>query len=326
MTTGFALLTPKASAQWDDAVRSAGTDDVHFSAAYARVQETLGGEALLAVRRIGPHVAVKPVLVRDIPGSGMTDVTSLYGYGGQIGSGDIARFLDEDLARRKAVSEFTVLHPKALVPDGAVEVKRTVVWRVDRDDEPLLVGVRSNRRPGIVTGRGHGERIETVASGWFDALYAATMDRLEARRRWRFDHAYFAAFDREMEATSRVIGWRRGGQASAVHVMWGGEVGYLNSLGSNADRAERLDDAAYFEAARFLRGKGVRWFNLGGGRSNAPDDSLLAYKAAFSEGRSLVRVVTRILDREAYATLSAAAGDPKTDFFPAYRAEEAQAA
>jgi Acetyltransferase (GNAT) domain len=68
----------------------------------------------------------------------------------------------------------------------------------------------------------------------------------------------------------------------------------------------------------------VRWLDLGAGSGTAPrpDDGLGRFKRGWATGTRPAYFCTRVYDREKYAMLLQARGDPPTSYFPAYREGE----
>jgi hypothetical protein len=110
-------------------------------------------------------------------------------------------------------------------------------------------------------------------------------------------------------------------------------IAYAHLLGSNGEgRNSGLDEILYCDAARSLKRMGYRRFILGGGLTDSPDDTLLAFKSGFSDIKIFTGSYTRIFRPEDYAMLSdmkraqefAEIGrESLSTFFPAYRRETA---
>lgn len=320
--------------------------DVHYSPAYGRVQEVLGGSARCAVLEWDDWVWLQPFMLRDIA-AGYSDMTSMYGHGGPLctmrssSATTIAAKADAEFARwrveHKVVSEFCALHPmlaedqdRLIHPSAQVrEVRQTVAMRVDWADEYILKDMRRDRRQNM-------ERAGDVeikqplgsSSGTFACLYAETMLRHSAPKRWNFSFNYFDAHVHELfpDRMAFLFAARDGVTSVASMVLFGRRHAHYQFTGTADIMPRGANDKLVMEAARVARRAGCSWLLLGGGTTSSPDDTLLQFKSGFSKYRFMARTYSRVFDADAYARLCREAGrDPlnRSGFFPAYRAEAA---
>lgn len=322
--------------------------DVHFTPAYARVQEYLGGCAELAVKQTPHGMIIQPFLRRRVMDSERhTDLTSFYGFGGPLTSirGEMDRMiasiefgveLGERALSQGIVTEYCCLHPLLLknqlkvCDQSGIKLKKEVVV-IDLAEFSEKTVHRRVRR-GIRAGRENGQfaELSTVDHyiGRFVELYNSSMVRKNAPARLRFPPLYLEALFKEAGARLFcTIG--REGMRMLMTLEYDGTA-YAHLLASNGlEQHAGLDDLLYFETARRLSGKNLQ-LHLGGGATDDPADTLLSYKSTFSERREQSMAYTRIFDGQAYKALCDAKArlefneygrESTAAFFPAYRRE-----
>lgn len=323
--------------------------DVHYTPAYGRVQEVLGGSARCMVYEWDGWFVMQPFMLRDINLIGSPtiyrDIASMYGHGGPLctmrstSSNALMEWCEIEFARwradHKVVSEFCALHPmmvkdqdRLIHADAQVrEVRQTVVMRVDWADSEIIAGMRSDRRQNLEKAD---VDVGPSRSGLFSfaQLYYQTVERHKARDKWWFRVEYFQAHESELRDRMLAVDATTRGLArnavSASLLLFGHHHAHYQFTGNADDVPRGANDKLIMEAARLARRAGCTWLLLGGGTTSAPDDSLLQFKAGFSKHRAPARVYTRVFDADAYARLCREAGrDPldRSGFFPAYRAE-----
>lgn len=308
---------------------------VTLSAAYE------GGIARALLVEDGDRGLLLPLVVRSIPGGG-TDAASPYGYPGPLVWGtsdpDFVRGAFEAGADRLRdegiVSLFVRLHPilDAVPPTGVGRLRthgETVSIDLTQSLDEIWHQTRNNHRRDI----SKAERLGYVA--WHDdewrhfetfvRLYLETMERLSAEQRYMFDEAYF----RELRAAlgpSAMLWLVTKDEAIAAAVLFvetSGIVQY-HLAGSDEEHAwARPTKLLIRTVTLWGKERGDVRLHLGGGVGGA-DDSLMHFKAGFSDDRHIFRTLRVVLDATEYARL-VAARDPALDpadldgFFPRYR-------
>jgi hypothetical protein len=342
----------KDRSEWDALIELLPSQlrDVHMTAAYGRVQEELGGQAIAVVLQHGKDFVLQPFIRRAVPfgAGGPSDLVSPYGFGGPVsniiedpdelrGIGRCFRFeLRQWCEAENVVSEFTHIHP-LLAPDHQVHLLHSaqVIWT-----KPVVVinletfseaTVRRRVRRGVKIAIDAGWKVREVGSdpvnyrGFFD-LYKMSMDAKNASARWRFSPEYFENHRDRVGARWFYIDGHR-----ALLTIGRGENAYAHFLGSDGERREdELDTLLYFQAAFALKNSGYRRFHLGGGLTSNLDDSLLAFKCGFSDLRYMAGNYAAIYDQRAYSELEQSCRADEianhgrastTNWFPAYRRE-----
>ncbi|MEN6349503.1 MAG: GNAT family N-acetyltransferase [Syntrophomonas sp.] len=234
--------------------------------------------------------------------TGFTDIQSAYGYGGPIVSSGNEPFLsrawsayDEFCAKNKVLAEFIRFHPLLnnwLYYRGEVVADRQTVW-IDLNGGDLLSTYLVRARTAIRKAGKNGVRVE-----WWDysrfgevfpTLYFGVMKELNARPFYYFSPAYF----------NRLLPWPHSHLATAlvedkviaaaVFLINGDIMEYHLSASTLPGKNLGAGNLILHEAALRGRKLGCRCLHLGGGTDNNPDNSLLFFKAGFSEQRALFR-------------------------------------
>jgi Acetyltransferase (GNAT) domain len=264
----------------------------------------------------GPELRL-PVIVREIDGADLADVSSPYGYPGADRSPDEPPDPGEiDWSATGLVSIFVRdrIGERPCLAGGTV---RSTVHVADGDGgvrKRLREQIRRNERRGWETRLVPGREVEMGQLRAFERAYAETMSRTEAAERYRYPTSYFGRL--LLGEGSWLVLAELEGEALAGAIAVAGD-GYLHYyLGGTADVALRDSPMKNLFRAMIVLGSelGVP-VNLGGGL--AAGDSLDDFKRGFANAEAPWHTHEVICDRAAYDELS---GDRETSFFPAYRA------
>jgi hypothetical protein len=317
--------------------------DFHHLPGYATLSaEHEVGTARALLVEDGPRGMLLPLVIRPVPG-GALDATSPYGYagpltwgdgGGAFSSGALAAGI-ELLREAGVVSLFIRLHPilNREPPAGIgtlVKHGETVSIDLTQSNEALWSQTRQNHRRDIVraTKAGRGAVIDEdwVHFDTFARLYRETMERLAAEDRHKFDEGYFQRLRQVLGSslTLWVVPYDDDIAAAGLFVETSGIVQYHLS-GTDARYTRDGPTKLLLHGVRvWAKDRGDVVFHLGGG-VGAADDSLLHFKAGFSDQRLRFHTLRVVVDPDEYARLVTASGpglDPADleGFFPLYRA------
>jgi hypothetical protein len=239
----------------------------------------------------GGETAVLPFL-KDADGRAF----SPYGFGGPAGSPRLFPRLMENfnfLGSRAdrfmfVLNPFLVEQQRSAFP-GARYVK-DVVWGDLTQPEQLRKGhaaaARRAEREGARVIEWDCDQTHAVTD--FAAMYAVTMDRLNAAPRWRFGPAFWSGLAR-MPGASIFLAYPGSvikAQAGCLILQGHGRAYYHLA----ASYAPGLNHLMVLRAMRAARARGCHTFCLGGGLTPAPYDPLLRFKAGFSPLRAPVWV------------------------------------
>jgi hypothetical protein len=338
--------------------------DIHYLPEYGRIYRlTYAQEPFLAVLEDAGGIALQPFVRRrlhDLPflhdraaGERYCDIANAYGYGGVLVSGDVdeasrvrafeAAFLDYCRSERYA-SEFASVHPRfgverliAQTGTAAPMRQKSVVYIDCACDEAQRWGrLRKGHKSSITKARRSGVQVDLVdptAANFaqLNRLYTDTMRRNNAQARWFFPEDYFRNCMESLgSARCSLFFARIDDQVIAASiVIHAFDTAYYHFSGSNAEyQALGAGNLLVYEISRWAHDCGYRWLHLGGGVSNAEDDSLFRFKSGFSDITRDLYVYGRILHEPTYAALCAlkrsheaatGAAPARIDYFPLYR-------
>lgn len=292
------------------------------SEAFFRSPEFLEAERVThtLIVEAGASRAAIPLLVREIPGAGdALDAISPYSYPGGEVSGEPIDSAAVDFSGTGLVSVFIrdrLGEPRALA--GGTE--RSVVLVSDPDCKRKSrmsdrQQIRKNEAAGYRTERTRGPEAGGERRAGFSAVYAETMEMLEAADHYRFSDAYFELL-LSSALSELFITYGPDGDvaAAAIAVVSDGFIHYYLS-GTALDHRRRAPSKNLITAVTdYADGVGLP-LNLGGGIR--PGDGLEEFKRGFGNTELPFRTHEVVCDRALYSELS---GDRIDEgFFPLYR-------
>jgi hypothetical protein len=312
--------------------------DFYHLPEYASLEASrLGGTAVAAYVEHPGGRLVLPLVCRAIPGSDEFDLISPYGY-----PSPIAQFEDVAMLRgalsavvhalreRGFVSMFVRLHPILEVPDGAfaglgtlVEHGQTVSIDLRQNDAEQWSGVRASYRRSLNRSERLGHRVFMDDTGEhldrFIALYLDTMRRQNAAAEYFFSRDYLSAIWQQLRGRIH-LGVVEVDGSIVCAGLFGESNGIVQyHLSGTDEQALKLSPlkALINHARQWATQRGADVLHLGGGLGGA-QDSLLHFKAGFSDRRHNFKTWRVVFDEHRYTQLSATAPQP-SGFFPSYR-------
>lgn len=333
-----ALLEP-ADTGWAGALARCRHDVYHLPE-YVRLDAGLAGGTPAAFRYDEDgRVLLLPLLLRDVPDTGLRDATSPYGYPGPVSDAapdDLGFWtrachaLAELLCTRGVITAFVRLHPLLPAPSPALGEAGTVVHHGQTVSVDLRADAAEMWRQ---THRSHRNQINKARRGgitvavddwsrldeWI-ATYHATMRRVGAADFYFFPADHFHRLRAALDGRIHLAVALRDGEVLGGNLFF--EYGGLMHTHLQSTRDGDIgyaDKLLYDEVRRWGRDRGNAVYHLGGGVGGAAD-SLFRYKAGFAAGRHDFHTWRVITDRQAYGTL---AGTPSPESlrgsFPPYR-------
>ena len=331
-------LTEVEPGEWDGLLRDLGLADAYLTRAYVEASCVLdpGRPVFLSLAVDGGAVVFAGIL-REIPGgSGRTDVTTPYGYGGPVAAGDAPveafwSLYDGWCAERRVVTTFLRFHPLfgnvSLVPSTLplVRLADTATWPLDGGLD-LAAGMHSMHRRGARKAGNDGVSVHIELGPRLDAfveLYEAAMRRVDADPYYLFARPYWEALARlggrlvraDVSLDGELL-------ASQLHLAPAeGAPPWLHyHLGATTERGFELGASKllFLRTAEWAQDLGCAELHLGSGLGGR-EDSLWQFKQRFSAhpGRPFW-LGKAVHDGDAYREL--AGTDSVDGFFPAYRA------
>lgn len=297
--------------------------DVHWTPQYAELEELRGGTALMLALEHAGAVVMQPIVLHRSERLGaerVLDITSPYGHGGPLAAGGDAgtyalfNAMVLDWAnRRKLVSEFCSLHP--LMFDDQATILRGAGIKIEQRKPVVYVSLllpaayRKDRRQGIARAIREGVTVVQAEPAVnenrraFVRLYRETMLRKEASSRWWFSDEYLHGLC--LLPGSRLFFAVVNGEVEVATVVLSSRFVAHYHLTGNAMRnpKSRANDLLIHTVVEWARDMDKTRLYLGGGATDAPDDSLLAYKMGFSPFIAGCHTYFRVFDPARYEAL-----------------------
>jgi hypothetical protein len=346
-------IVPVDSPTWRHALDRLDADVYHL-AAYHRVAELNGeGRAYAFVAEDGDELVFHPFLRRsiervgaeDVSVCGWSDLESAYGYAGPLATTADADFLldawsafHQWCVEHGVVAEFTRFNPllrNVHLADPDMRVTRdreTVVVELRTSAERLWAEYPPRQRNMVRKARASGLASQVVPAadgiGAFRSVYDETMSRIGASKYFAFGDEYFDALVGEMGLNIHAVVVSCGRQTAAAALLLRRRSRLHYHLSGTSDWARPLGatNLLLHAAAEWGITRGLSAFHLGGGRTSAPDDSLLRFKTSVSADRGVFETGRRVHIPAAYDALCESwrrqAGDrQEPPFFLLYRLE-----
>ncbi|GIF38456.1 GNAT family N-acetyltransferase [Actinoplanes xinjiangensis] len=302
-----ALLEP-ADPAWADALRRVHHDVYHLPG-YVTLDAHLSGGTPVAFRydEMG-QVLLLPLVLRPVPGTGLRDAVSPYGYPGPVS--DVppadtgfwtraARHMAALLRTHDVITVFARLHPLLPAPVAALAAALPGAGTVVHHGETVSVDLtltpdqlwhdthRTHRNQINKAGRA-GVRI--VVDDWdlldeWVGTYHATMRRVGATDFYFFDAGHFHRLRARLRDQIHLAVAVRDGEVLGGNLFFAHRGIMQTHLQSTRDgQIWWADKLLYHEVRLWGRDRGHLVHHIGGGVGGA-DDSLFRYKAAFAAGR-----------------------------------------
>jgi hypothetical protein len=336
------LLKPQAP-EWTEALQRADHDVYHLPEYVMLDAWESGGTATAFCYQEDSQVVLLPLVLRNVPGTDLSDAASPYGYPGPVSNADPAdtefwqdacRAMVAILGAHGIVSVFVRLHPLLPVPldvlgEFGVVVRHGETVSVDLSltIEEMWRRTRRDHRKQINRARRAG--VSVVMDDWglleeWIATYHDNMRRVGASSYYFFPLEHFTALRDALDDRMHLAAAVADGQVVGGNVFFehrGFVQGFVMS--TRSERNYHADKLLYDEVRRWTKGRGDRTFHFGGGVGGA-NDSLFDYKSGFSDRRHPFHTWRLVTDPLAYQALVrdkglAADAAPMSGYFPPYR-------
>lgn len=346
MRDRLTVLTLEQSDTWDKIVKSFQNYDVHYLSGYVKAFELHGdGEPLLFYYSDTNTRAINVVMKRDIgqdehykgklPSNTYFDLITPYGYGGFLYEGKFSTYVydiyEEFCKENDFVCEFVRFNLFSGYPNyykGEVECRtHNIVRDLQVPLDEMFMNFEHKVRKNIKKAQRNNLKIiieqNTEHMDDFLGIYYSTMDRTEAQDNFYFSREFFETLNQMRENTVFFYVQHEEKIISAELVIYGKENAYSYLGGTDSAYFElRPNDFLKFEAIKWLKGKGLKNFVLGGGYGK--DDGIFRYKKSFSpDGVVDFYIGRNIFDENRYKELVSMRTDEGFDkensFFPLYR-------
>ncbi len=322
------LLTTGDKEIWNGYLARLPGADVYHTAEYHRAHEANGdGIGMAWVAEHYEALFLYPYMVRTIGNTDLCDVETVYGYSGPLTDCKDAAWLaktaecfEQTCKQSKVVAEFIRFNPLTenhrlitiTMNGGLTHDRDTVVLDLSGTEADILARAEKRHRGMLRKARGRGLRFVHLSLGRdipeFMRLYGQTMQRNGAGEYYSFSAGYFEALHCELLGAVQLFGVQddMGRTVAAALFLLHGDRMHYHLSGSDPDYPGYGDNNLLLhEAALWGQRRGYRWLHLGGGRTNATDDTLLRFKAGISRERRPFYIGRRIHTQEAYDRLCA---------------------
>ena len=342
--------------EWNELINQSleGVQDLHFSPEYLNIYEvTYGVKALCLKKKLNDGFLYQPLILRKIPNTNYSDITSVYGYGGPISTKNCKLKIDDLIGFENefriwansinAVSEYCLLHPllgdfqkKLITVNTEVKFRKKII-NLDLSSSLASIWSRieERQRKAILTAKKKGIRIEKINGNQDDFLefhrqYIKTMEDVGASNFWYFPENYFSNCSSCL-GTKKVIILKAidNGHAiaSAIHLYSNNNLYYHFSCSIKEERKKNAMPLLLFESILWAKSMGIKNFHMGGGRTDG-EDELFTFKRSFGGQPISSYYYCRKFNSEIYDKLSderflnSSKENKKVDknYFPLYRA------
>lgn len=329
----FEIFSLADSALWEDSLTSLyqSQSDVYFTPQYHQIFEQLGdGKACCFVFRHANEIYIKPFLINPVSSLGLGlqdeyfDIQSVYGYTGPLVSTRDQEFLasahstfHEYCKSENIIAEFTRFHP--LLANYEVEPTDQVLPDRDTVVVDLLSGYEDiwtkhysgNARNMIRKAQKLDYRCEFAMSPSheqikrFAALYAMNMTKVAASAYYFFSEQFFFDTFSCLNENVVLINVLDSQNVTVASTLLLRRKPYLHyHLSARLPEIDNSVNSYLIDSiVRYGTENGYERLHLGGGRTGAPDDSLLKFKRNFSKTIARFYIGKKVNNMSAYYTV-----------------------
>jgi hypothetical protein len=328
---GFELLDLTKSQNWLNYLQLLPFDqqDIYFTPGYYRIYEDLGdGLANCFVFKTKDKIAMYPYLINSVNECGFDlpdkyfDIQGAYGYNGVLTSSLDPKFIqtffesfDLFCQEENIIAEFMRFHPvlkNELFSRDYMTVihdRNTVLLDLNKSYAEIWDTEYSSKNRNMIRKAirlGYLCQIETTPGkdsiDRFISIYHNSMRLAGAEPYYYFNIDYFNNMFKYLKDKIYLFNiFNHNGEiiCSSIFLHYNDYFHYhLSGRNENADNS--VNNFLLDSAVKFAKDMGAKLFHLGGGRSNANDDSLLKFKKNFSKMIIPFHIGKRILNKEVY--------------------------
>lgn len=303
--------------------------DIYFEPNYVKLFEKLGeGKVTSFTFKKATNVANYTFLLNSINSLGFNlqsnyfDIQSAYGYNGIITNTFETSFIDDFYdafddycTQNNIIAEFVRFHPLlenqkfSLSHLRVILDRETVALDLNQSYNEIWSNEYSSKNRNMIRkaqNLGYLCKILTNLSiaeiDQFISIYYNNMERVGADKYYFFNKEFFYntfSYLREYVYLFNILDNKAQVVCSSIFFHYGDFFHYhLSGKSEKADNS--VNNFLIDEAIKFAQSKSAKSFHFGGGRSNAPDDSLLKFKSNFSKTRLPFYIGKKIHNQEVY--------------------------
>jgi hypothetical protein len=261
------------------------------------------------------HVWMHGLHLTAVPGGGLKDASSPYGYGGPVATTDDPAFIAAAWAayaqwmrEQRVAVEYVRFHPvlgNDQLYGGQVADNRQVVSMELAAAEPGAAypsRLRQTLKKAAAAGLVYEEGGLKGHAAAFGAFHRAAMGEMRADSFYLFSDAYFDRLAESAFATLGICRHPSSAQwlAACLFLDGPGVREYHLAATNEAGRKWGASSFALHQAAVAGRRMGLRQMYLGGGTNASADNPLFFFKSSFSAERLTYRTGWTVFDSAAY--------------------------
>lgn len=324
--------------------------DLHYRSEYCALFGEWG-EARLFIYREGAAMVIYPFLLRKVNlipvfegklGQDLYDLTSPYGYGGPLVSGEANKKVISNFyhafakycVANRIITEFIRFHPLLGNQDllkEHVEVQRiapVICVNLRLTEEEIWAGYERNNRKNIK--KAYREGLEVILeempdhSNDFISIYHHTLTRNQAGEFYFFSDQFYQRLHRELRGHYLYAHTLKDGRIISTELLLYNETYIHSFLGGTLEQyyQYRPNNILKHEIIKWAKSRSIKYFLLGGGYLG--EDGIFRYKRSFAcAGVYDFYVGKKVHNHEAVRMLEnmMAATKPREnkDYFPSYR-------
>ena len=255
--------------------------------------------------------------------TGYSDISSIYGYSGPLSTSSDPAFLDAAWSEfdrwaedTRIIAEFIRFSPHAETrrfahKATAIEANRNIaVSRLPESEDALMAALDSKTRNMIRKAMKSGlEARELESARWipaFRSLYEETMNRNASPDFFFYDDTYYNHLLSLPPGELRLFGVFQNENLISAAFALVHKQGALYHLGASRSEFSNLgaNNLNLFHMSKSLMQQGVKFLNLGGGRTTAEDDPLLRFKKSNGTGVETFHIGKRVPGPDGYRTVA----------------------
>ncbi|HOV80659.1 MAG TPA: GNAT family N-acetyltransferase [Bacillota bacterium] len=306
----YYLLDLQDGEQWVrelDRIRGLNPD-LHYRPEYCGLFRD-SGEPRLFVYREGNVSVIYPFLLRKIDpvsmpriktGQDLYDITSPYGYGGPLADAAADENVWDNFygcfsgycEKNDIITEFIRFHPllgnhRRMTKHVQVErISSVICVDLNQTDEKIWAGYKRNNRKNIKKAYREGLKVvleETPARfADFISIYRHTMWRNQAAKFYFFTDDFFDGIHQALSGHFLYAYTLLGGKVVSAELLLYNDTYIHSYLGGTLEQfyEYRPNNILKHETIKWAKNRGIRFFLLGGGRSDG--DGIYRYKLSFA--------------------------------------------
>ena len=327
----FAVLEG-SDERWDLVLSEFSERDVYLNRLYQRLSYIhTGRQSFAFYNQSDGDRLFFPILVGELPEAyqifdeTLYDFESAYGYGGPLCTTTDEEKLTLLFAPiwqwcrdQNIVAGFTRFHPllnnhRYFVESSVnkVDFNRQTIYidfepELDQIWSGLPSGQRSQIRQAIKYGLSVRSGDQRDMIDIFYPMYRANLEVLSAHDHTYFKQDYFEFLSTKMQEAVDLLIVEKDGNPIASAIFLRGDDFYHYHLSASLYEFQRFrpNNLMLYEAIKLGKSLGLKKFHLGGGRSDAPDDTLLRFKRSFSKAIADYYVARSIISPGKYRKLA----------------------